>query len=195
MSALAGRGGLAYGTLEQVGSSAAYPVDKKMANMSTVASLVSYRPYKINEHNSKICSLTLAHRSMLPGVLINLKACLGRKDVVWAVLAVTKKMTVLIFAIFCPRGLEGERQSGPRGGVSRPKGHKTGAQFILRPRFWALRLFAAGFTPPRRTASCTGRRRSRPGRAARCACPSRRCRRRGSPGSRRRCGSWTGGAR
>ena len=47
MPALAGRGGPAYGTLEQVGSPAAYPVDKKMANMSTVASLVSYRPYKI----------------------------------------------------------------------------------------------------------------------------------------------------
>ena len=88
-----------------------------------------------------------------------------------------------------------DRRSSSRGRRFEGRRTKTGVQFILRPRFWVLRLFAAGFTPPRRTASCTGRRRSRPGRVTRRACPSRRYLRRGLPGSRRRCGSWTGGAR
>ena len=113
----------------------------------------------------------------------------------WVVLDVTKKVTVLIFAIFCPRGLEGGRQSGPRGGGSRAAKQKRGRRLSCVPVLGRYSFPAAEFTPLRRTASCTGRRRSRPGRAVRRVCPSRRCRRRGSPRSRRRYGSWTGGAR
>ena len=61
-----------------------------------------------------------------------------------AVLAVTKKVTVLIFAIFCPRGLEGAVNQVPREAVRGPQ-NTNGAQVVLRPVFLALRLFAAGF--------------------------------------------------
>ena len=85
-------------------------------------------------------------------------------------------------------GLQGrqfERRVRKNGGAGYPAPPFSGHCGCLPPVF----------TPPRRTASCTGRRRSRPGRAARRACPSRRYRRRESPGSRRRCGSSTGDAR
>ena len=87
------------------------------------------------------------------------------------------------------------RRSSFRGGSSRAAEQKRGRRLSCAPVLGRYPFPAAESTPPRRTASCTGRRRSRPGRAAHRACPSRRCRRRGSPRSRRRCGSWTGGAR
>ena len=145
MPALAGRGGPAYGTLEQVGSPAAYPVDKKMANMSTVASLVSYRPYKIIDTtvNMFIDVGTQKHATgrfdQFEGISRPQRRRLGQ---FWLLL---KKVTVLIFAIFCPRGLEGERQSGPREGVSRLGGHKTGAQVVLRPRFLGIAVVCCRF--------------------------------------------------
>ena len=171
------------------------PRGQKMANMSTVASLVSYRPYKIIDTtvNMFIDVGTQKHATgrfdQFEGISRPQRRRLGQ---FWLLL---KKVTVLIFAIFCPRGLEGERQSGPRGGVSRAAEQKRGRRLSCVPVFGRYLFPEAEFTPPRRTASCTGRRRSRPGRAARRACPFRRCRRRELPKSRRRCGSWTGGVR
>ena len=130
-----------------------------------------------------------------PEAVYPAKVIQATRAVFWVVFDVTKKVTVLIFAIFCPRGLEGGRQSGPRGGGSRAAKQKRGRRLSCVPVLGRYSFPAAEFTPLRRTASCTGRRRSRPGRAVRRVCPSRRCRRRGSPRSRRRYGSWTGGAR
>ena len=55
-----------------------------------------------------------------------------------AVLAVTKKVTVLIFALFCPRGLEGAANQVPGEVVRGPQSKKTGAQAVLRPRFLGI---------------------------------------------------------
>ena len=121
------------------------PCGQKMPNMSTVASIVSYRSCKIID--------TTVNMFINVGVQ---KHATGRFDQFEGIsrpqggrsgqfFAVTKKVTVLIFAIFCPRGLEGERQSGPGGGVSRPKGPKRGRRLSCTPVLWILRLFAAGF--------------------------------------------------
>ena len=121
------------------------PRGQKMANMSTVASLVSYQPYKIIDTtvNMFIDVGTQKHATgrfdQFEGISRPQRRRLGQ---FWLLL---KKVTVLIFAIFCPRGLEGERQSGPREGVSRLGGHKTGAQVVLRPRFLGIAVVCCRF--------------------------------------------------
>ncbi len=171
------------------------PCGQKMPNMSTVAIVVPYCWHKIIDITA---NMFINLNTYKPAIEL-FEQFGGRLQAVWvafeAGLDATKKVTVLIFAIFCPQGLEWAVNQVPGEAVRGPKNTKRGRSSFCAPVFWALRLFAAGFTPPRRTASYTGRRRSRLGRAARRACPSRRCHRRELPRSRRRCGSWIGGAR
>ena len=167
---------------------------QKMANMSTVASLVSYRSYKILDTtvNMFINVGTQKHATgrfdQFEGISRPQRRRLGQ---FWLL----QKRWQYSYLPFFVHGVWMAPSIRSQGSRFEATERKTGAQLILRPRFWVLRLFAAGFTPLRRTASCTGRRRSRPGRATRRVCPSRRCRRRESPRLRRRCGSWTGDAR
>ena len=121
------------------------PCGQKTANMSTVASVVSYRSYKIIDTtvnmfiNVGTQKHATGHFDQFEGISRPQRGRLGQ---FWLLL---KKVTVLIFAIFCPRGLEGGRQSGPRGGVSRAAEQKTGAQFILRPRFLGIAVVCRRF--------------------------------------------------
>ena len=153
-------------------------------------------PSQNNRHNSKICSLIQTHISPLWGCLINLGTRVSRENGIWGGFGCYQKGNSTHICHFLPTGPRRGCQSGPRGGGSRAVEQKRGAQIVLRPPFSGhCGCLPPVVTPPRRTASCTGRRRSRPGRATRRACPSRRYRRRGLPRSRRRCGSWTDGAR
>ncbi len=152
-------------------------------------------PSQNNRHNSKICSLIQTHISPLWGCLINLGTRVSRENGIWGGFGCYQKGNSTHICHFLSTGPRRGCQSGLRGGGSRAVEQKRGRRLSCVPVLGRYSFTAAEFTPPRRTASYTGRRRSRLGRAARRACPSRRCRRRGLPRSRRRCGSWTDGAR
>ena len=58
------------------------PRGQKMPKMSTVAIAVSYQLFKLIDINENM-SINVAHRSLLTGGWINLRAYRGRKEAVW----------------------------------------------------------------------------------------------------------------
>ena len=95
-------------------------------------------PSQNNRHNSKICSLIQTHISLLWGCLINLGTRVSRENGIWGGFGCYQKGNSTHICPFLPTGSGKRRQSGPREGVSRLEGHKTGAQVVLRPRSQAL---------------------------------------------------------
>ena len=194
MSALAGRGA----GVRHAGASWIFcgiPRGQKMANMSTVASLVSYRPYKILDTTVDMF-INVGTQKHAPGRFDQFEGISRpqrrRLGQFWLLL---KRLQYSYLPFFAHGVLRESVNQVPGEAFRGPKDTKRGRRLSCAPVLGRYSFPAAEFTPPRQTASCTGRRRSRLGRAAHRACPSRRCRRRELPRSRRRFGSWTGGAR